>query len=586
MTKERNNPWAGLASYEDPAKSERKLKFCGRDNDIYDVTRLIDDNLLLILYGKSGIGKTSLLNAGVFPELRKEQYLPVSIRLGTLEVSASYQEAIVYAIEKAIEEAHGSITVYHVVEEQTDDHQPDLLWNYFARHRFANAEGQPLFPVVVLDQFEEVLRNTSPEHVEKAQTLLNQLQYLIDESHALNDCVVDGQDYFYDFNFRFIISIREDELYLLEDNIDDLSLSMFRNCRYRLRPMKTEQARQVVLIPGKDCIEENEKEIIANRIVLMSRHNEQNSIDTILLSLICAEIYNIALQNKTFITKAMVDDLGDNILYSFYETAMRSVSPVTVKYIEFHLLTQSGFRNSIAMEDILHEGIKKEDIDKLVEKRLLRIEYINGIERVEFTHDALCAMAKTSRDKNLQKSNRKSKVSHNIGYVFDIVAPMIIVFFSILYYGIFDYSILDNICLLLVMPIYFVLFPYRHSKERNSMWFTLLSSIIALVIGVILYSSFLSEINDDVGTFVFFPALVWSVYCFYVLFHFVLSFTFKKKRTFKEALQYVLKFDVYKEYPKFKKIILIVSIVTISMLVVVFVGVGMFSELVTEAENL
>ena len=96
MTKERNNPWAGLASYEDPAKSERKLKSCGRDNDIYDVTRLIDDNLLLILYGKSGIGKTSLLNAGVFPELRKEQYLPVSIRLGTLEVSASYQEAIVY----------------------------------------------------------------------------------------------------------------------------------------------------------------------------------------------------------------------------------------------------------------------------------------------------------------------------------------------------------------------------------------------------------------------------------------------------------------------------------------------------------
>ena len=51
------NPWAGLASYEDPAKSVRKLKFCGRDNDIYDVCRLIDDNLLLVLYGKSGIGK-------------------------------------------------------------------------------------------------------------------------------------------------------------------------------------------------------------------------------------------------------------------------------------------------------------------------------------------------------------------------------------------------------------------------------------------------------------------------------------------------------------------------------------------------
>ena len=76
------NPWAGLASYEDPKTAERKLKFCGRDDDSYDMVRLIMGNVFVTLYGKSGIGKTSLLNAGVFPELRKEQYSPVSIRLG------------------------------------------------------------------------------------------------------------------------------------------------------------------------------------------------------------------------------------------------------------------------------------------------------------------------------------------------------------------------------------------------------------------------------------------------------------------------------------------------------------------------
>ena len=35
------NPWAGLASFEDPEKAERKLKFCGRDDDSYDVAKLI-----------------------------------------------------------------------------------------------------------------------------------------------------------------------------------------------------------------------------------------------------------------------------------------------------------------------------------------------------------------------------------------------------------------------------------------------------------------------------------------------------------------------------------------------------------------
>ncbi len=400
MTKERNNPWAGLASYEDPAKSERKLKFCGRDNDIYDVTRLIDDNLLLILYGKSGIGKTSLLNAGVFPELRKEQYLPVSIRLGTLEVSASYQEAIVYAIEKAIEEAHGSITVYHVVEEQTDDHLPDLLWNYFARHRFANAEGQPLFPVVVLDQFEEVLRNTSPEHVEKAQTLLNQLQYLIDESHALNDCVVDGQDYFYDFNFRFIFSIREDELYLLEDNIDDLSLSMFRNCRYRLRSLSEQGATEAILLPGKDCIVEEQKQAVVDRVIELSKRPQSNDIDTLLLSLVCAGTYD-----KKAGEKIVLSDLAvwkNNPMEVYYQDAIKGLSANQVRYIQQNLILEDGSRKRVDANEVKTAlgGITYNNLTYGENKMLVLGE--NG--QVELLHDQI---AQAIYEEKMQRKQKR-----------------------------------------------------------------------------------------------------------------------------------------------------------------------------------
>ena len=97
MEKDIKNPWAGLASYEDPETAERKLKFCGRDDDSYDLAHLIMGNVFVTLYGKSGIGKTSLLNAGVFPELRDEQYTPVSIRLGMRdeEHPQSYQTMIV-----------------------------------------------------------------------------------------------------------------------------------------------------------------------------------------------------------------------------------------------------------------------------------------------------------------------------------------------------------------------------------------------------------------------------------------------------------------------------------------------------------
>src|SRR5436190_1342098 len=67
----------GLKSYsEDQADI-----FYGRDEEINRLTNLVKANTLTIVFGKSGTGKTSLLNAGVFPRLRKEFCLPFRIRL-------------------------------------------------------------------------------------------------------------------------------------------------------------------------------------------------------------------------------------------------------------------------------------------------------------------------------------------------------------------------------------------------------------------------------------------------------------------------------------------------------------------------
>ena len=79
-----SNPWAGLMSYSDPAAGST-LRFCGRDRETADLFYLVDNNFIVTMYGKSGIGKTSLLNAGLFPKLRAEGYHPVAIRLGMMD---------------------------------------------------------------------------------------------------------------------------------------------------------------------------------------------------------------------------------------------------------------------------------------------------------------------------------------------------------------------------------------------------------------------------------------------------------------------------------------------------------------------
>ncbi|HEY5407054.1 MAG TPA: ATP-binding protein, partial [Ginsengibacter sp.] len=67
----------GLQSYSE-AQSDI---FYGRDEETERLTNLVKANTLTIVFGKSGTGKTSLLNAGVFPRLRKDYCLPFRIRL-------------------------------------------------------------------------------------------------------------------------------------------------------------------------------------------------------------------------------------------------------------------------------------------------------------------------------------------------------------------------------------------------------------------------------------------------------------------------------------------------------------------------
>src|SRR5688572_13076074 len=55
-------------------------RFAGRDREIVEIADAITHARTLIVYGKSGLGKTSLMLAGVFPELRRRNCLPVHVR--------------------------------------------------------------------------------------------------------------------------------------------------------------------------------------------------------------------------------------------------------------------------------------------------------------------------------------------------------------------------------------------------------------------------------------------------------------------------------------------------------------------------
>ena len=77
----KKNPWLGLESYK-----EGEILY-GRDDDIRDLTQCVLSDIDTLLYGRSGIGKSSILNAGIIPAARRNGYLPVLVRFSLIACS-------------------------------------------------------------------------------------------------------------------------------------------------------------------------------------------------------------------------------------------------------------------------------------------------------------------------------------------------------------------------------------------------------------------------------------------------------------------------------------------------------------------
>ena len=181
------NPWPGLGSYDESGKYE----FCGRGKAANELYSLISNNAVVSLLGRSGIGKTSLLKAGVTPLLIRKGFLPVYVRLSQEEkvpdngCTVSYAECIVRCLEKKMVENRfikSETSCEIVTSEETDlSKKTDFLWSYFCKTAFQSSDNAHCTPVIILDQFEEIFQDRR----EDAAMLMRQLYVLVNGSRRL-----------------------------------------------------------------------------------------------------------------------------------------------------------------------------------------------------------------------------------------------------------------------------------------------------------------------------------------------------------------------------------------------------------------
>jgi tetratricopeptide (TPR) repeat protein len=406
------HPWPGLVSYTE----EGSAYFFGREQEVGELVRLVRQETLTVLFGKSGLGKSSILRAGLAPVLRASEFLPIFIRLDHSATSPSLESQVKARITSAL-------TV-----EQIDADRPladETLWGYFHRrgHDWWDAENRLLKPVLIFDQFEELLTggHDNPSHAERTASFLTELEDLVENRVPAvlkkRFEAERGLAKQYDFErvpYRVILALREDFLADLE-GLSERLRKIITN-RFRLLPMSGTQAMDVVLKPGTQRVSEAAAVDIVNFVSSSERSRlhrhltrellANRQVEPALLSVVLQELNNhrIASGAPAITAELVGGRRATQILENFYERGLEGMDDRVRDFILDELLTTSGARNRVAEEDAHTKyGISAQVLATLIDRRILQRQTSGSLKWIELTHDTLADVVRADRAEQIKR---------------------------------------------------------------------------------------------------------------------------------------------------------------------------------------
>lgn len=452
------NTFLGLQPYtEDDA-----YRFKGRTEESQELFRLIVRNDFTVCYAESGEGKTSLLNAGVFPLLRENMYFPIAITF----TSDDYQvtpDNFSTIIDRCIKD---SITEYNEKNKgvnveyrlcSTDfqglDCQVELqeeLCKYSwwkLRNYKPQAMGLSFTPVFVFDQFEEVFN--MPGSIVWTKKLFDWLEDVSSDScpdeiakkiraiigiNTAFPAIKEEKD------FKAVFSLRKEFIGELDYwGMQKCFIPSLKDNRYCLKALTYEGAKKV-MTQQERFDEEKVEQILTHFVRQYSRETEKTIkeqlpiIPALLLSVVCDSWE----KDISSFAKLSTDEIGQSlnkILEKFYDDTIDAVikelshqnaSPSDSSSIRkdidvamFDLVDVNGKRvrvkavttlGTISMESKKRFSetlpiVKYKEI--LNRHRIVKITKIDGEDYVEIVHDSLCPIIAKRREMRLAEEAKE-----------------------------------------------------------------------------------------------------------------------------------------------------------------------------------
>jgi uncharacterized protein YjbI with pentapeptide repeats len=337
--------------------------FAGRDREIAEIADAVAHAPTLIVYGKSGLGKTSLFLAGVFPELIKRNYLPVHVR--TLQ----------NPISDVLREVRAKLPPE---KRQTAPAQEGLVPELVAALRLLS-EQRPV--VLVLDQFEEFFIRFRGDR-QAYEAFIG----------AIGALAADRL-----LPVHVVFSLREEYLADLDDFRSRVS-SLFEN-EYRLRPMTAFGVRQAITRPLDVAGIPYDPRLVSRLVDRLSR----DRFDSVFLQMLCQEVFARAVERDSSslrLTEGDLQDAGDidGIFRRYLDEMAKELHPnqhLQARVVLRLLTTQERTKQALRVQDFatglyqLTEDEILQILDVIKRSKLLRDDKRGDETWYELTHERL-----------------------------------------------------------------------------------------------------------------------------------------------------------------------------------------------------
>lgn len=375
----------------------------GREAEIPELLDLLISERIVLLHSPSGAGKTSLIQAGLIPELKNNRFFvwPVlRVDLSTPKEWSSgqscnrYVASVLQSLHDALDEASRAIL-------------PQLahlsLCEIFSKIRIPNGEDLE-FDVLIFDQFEEVF-TIDPTDVDAKRDFFSQVGELLRER-----------------NHWALFAMRDEYIASLKPYLRTVPTHL--STQFHLNLLNQEAARRAIQFPAKQLAVEFEGDAAQLLVDDLRQVQVQTSdgstqwlpgqyVEPVQLQVVCRRIWDKRSDEKR-ISKSDIGEF-ENVnlaLSSYYADSVTKVSGKTGvnerqirDWIESALITKEGIRSRILKEPDVSKGLENKVIGALVDVHLIRVEESQYRTWFELAHDRLVEPViqdnKSWRERNL-----------------------------------------------------------------------------------------------------------------------------------------------------------------------------------------